>query len=369
MTATPAHAARRGRRLARSRRPSAARPAITLIELLVVIAILALLMGLMVQGVQGAREMMRRTHCQNNLRQIGLAFVTCAESRQWMPAACYTTDAARTTKFPKPPEGNPSRREHSWRVLVMPFMEETDLATKYNLRKHWYDTTTNSTPASSIDASLGVRSDANIGVATRSVPIFHCPTAPRAETISVPASPDGDSARPAIAALKVNPGRTDYEAMTGVKPAVLSPDPYAAKGDNSKGMLDKDIVTRPRNVTDGMSKTILVVESAGRPNVYRAGKLQVSGSAAAVSQSVGWADSLGPFKLDPVTTAGVAGAAANAGLPFNASNDGEAYSFHPGGINVVFGDAGTRFLADGMNLRVFCGLVTRAGGEAASADN
>jgi len=369
MTATPADAARRGRRLARSRRPSAARPAFTLIELLVVIAILALLMGLMVQGVQGAREMMRRTHCQNNLRQIGLAFVTCAESRQWMPAACYTTDAARTTKFPKPPEGNPSRREHSWRVLVMPFMEHNELASQYSLKKHWYDATTNSTPPSGIDATLGVRADANVGVATRSVPLFRCPTGPQGETIRVPASPDSDSARPAIPALKVNPGRTDYEAMTGVKPAVLSPDPYAAKGDNSKGMLDKDVVTRPRNVLDGMSKTILLVECAGRPQVYRAGKVQQSGTLPAVNQCVGWADSLGPFKLDPMTTAGVAGAAANAGVPFNVSNDGEAYSFHPGGIGAVFGDAGTRFLADGMDLRVFCGLVTRAGGEAVSADN
>jgi prepilin-type N-terminal cleavage/methylation domain-containing protein len=345
------------------------RSAFTLIELLVVIAIIAMLLGLLVPAVNGARESVRRSTCMNNMRQIGLAFAACVEARAWMPAACYTTDSAKTAKFPKPPVGNPSRREHSWRVMVMPFMEENELASRYKMGKNWYDASTNSTPASSIDARLGVRADANVGIATRSVAIFRCPTAPQAEKVSIPASPDSDSARPAIAALKVNPGATDYEVMTGVKPAVLSPDPYASKGVNSKAMLDKDVVTRQRDVSDGMGKTLLVVECAGRPLVYRAGKIQQSGTVAAVNQCVGWADSLGPFKLDSVGPDGLPGAAANAGLPFNGSNDGEGYSFHPGGINVVFGDSNTQFLADGMDLRTFCGLVTRAGGEAASAGN
>jgi prepilin-type N-terminal cleavage/methylation domain-containing protein len=342
------------------------RAAFTLVELLVVIAIIAALLGLLLPAVQSARESARRTLCQSNIRQIGLAFLVCADAKLWLPAACYSTDSAKTTKFPAPPEGNPSRTEHSWRVLVMPYLEEKETASKYNMRKHWFDATTNSTPASAVDASLGVRADANIGIATRTVSVFRCPSAPSAQKVSVPASPDTDSARPAIAPLKVNPGTTDYEVMTGVKPAVLSPDPYSAKGDNSKGMLDKDVVTRLKQVSDGMSKTLLVVECAGRPHVYRGQTLQQSAAVPAVNQCVGWADSLGPFKVDPVNAAGIAGAAANTGVPFNVSNDGEAYAFHSGGINVVFGDASTRFLADGMSLRTFCGLVTRAGGEQAA---
>ncbi|NBZ95809.1 MAG: DUF1559 domain-containing protein, partial [Proteobacteria bacterium] len=60
-----------------------------------------------------------------------------------------------------------------------------------------------------------------------------------------------------------------------------------------------------------------------------------------------------------------------AGLPMNATNSswpkggGECYSFHPGGINVVFGDSSTRFISETIDITTFCALVTRAGGEIA----
>jgi len=342
--------------------------AFTLVELLVVIAIIAALLALLLPAVQSARESSRRTQCLNNMRQIGLAFLVCADSKLWLPAACYTTDSAKTSKFPQPPEGNANRTEHSWRMLVMPFLEEKESAAKYSMKKHWYDATTNSSPATTVDAALGVRPDANIGIATRSVAVFRCPSTPVAGRVAIPASPDSDSLRPAIPVLKVNLGASDYEVLTGVKPGVLAPDPYLAKGDNSRGMLDKDVVTRLKQVSDGMSKTLLAVESAGRPFVYRSGTLAMLGTAPQVSQSVGWADNLGPFKVDPVTPAGIVGGAApNAGVPFNGTNDSEAYAFHPGGMNVVFGDGSARFLADSVDLRTFCGLVTRAGNEQAAA--
>lgn len=80
---------------------------------------------------------------------------------------------------------------------------------------------------------------------------------------------------------------------------------------------------------------------------------------------MGWADNLGPFKLDPMRPDGVKSpkAAANQGAAMNATNDGECYSFHDGAAGIVFGDASTRLLGQDVDLRVFCGLVTRAGGE------
>lgn len=62
----------------------------SLIEILTVTGILALLMGLALPAVQAAREAARRTRCQNNLYQIGLAIHGYHDANNCFPPASTT---------------------------------------------------------------------------------------------------------------------------------------------------------------------------------------------------------------------------------------------------------------------------------------
>jgi prepilin-type N-terminal cleavage/methylation domain-containing protein len=81
-------------------------PAFTLVELLVVIAIIGILVALLLPAIQAAREAARRSQCQNNLKQIGLAINNYESARKSLPPGCFLGEGS------------------SWSAFILPYLEE-----------------------------------------------------------------------------------------------------------------------------------------------------------------------------------------------------------------------------------------------------
>lgn len=101
------------------------RRAFTLLELFFVVAAIAVLIALLLPATRGAREPARRGQCSNNLKQISIAIQNYnSEYGVWPPA--YTVDE----------EGN---RLHSWRTLILPYLDHEVLFESIDLTKPWDD--------------------------------------------------------------------------------------------------------------------------------------------------------------------------------------------------------------------------------------
>ena len=70
------------------------RRAFTLVELLVVLGIIAILIALLLPTVSRARDQAARTHCLNNIRQIGLGISVYAHDYNELPAPYATAQGS-----------------------------------------------------------------------------------------------------------------------------------------------------------------------------------------------------------------------------------------------------------------------------------
>ena len=99
-----------------SYRQTSRRTGFTLVELLVVIAIIGILVGMLLPAVQQVREAARRSACQNNMRQLGLAILNFESANGTLPAGGYLEKTSGDHFL-----------DFSWIIHILPFAEANNM--------------------------------------------------------------------------------------------------------------------------------------------------------------------------------------------------------------------------------------------------
>ena len=242
------------------RRPT--RGGFTLVELLVVIAIIGILIALLLPAVQAAREAARRTQCTNNLKQIGLSFLTHHDTHGHLP-----TGGWGWFWVGDPDRGYDKRQPGGWMYNILPYMENSTL----------HDLGAGLAPAA--------KSAALATMTSTPVPQYNCPTR-RSPTVYPNTVFGGGNAYNADD-VPVH-ARNDYAVSSGDRychgmdrgPATLAlgddpnymwNQPHGELQD-STGVCFLRSEVRLAQVADGTSNTYLVGGKYLRPEDYRTGK-------------------------------------------------------------------------------------------------
>jgi prepilin-type N-terminal cleavage/methylation domain-containing protein/prepilin-type processing-associated H-X9-DG protein len=312
----------------------------TLIELLVVIAIIGVLIALLLPAVQAAREAARRTQCVNNLKQLGIAIHNFHDTQGQLPVSSR-------------PNGLTPLPRTSGVTLLTNYIEQNSVYNAYNFSFTWGEPVNSTAVQTRISSLL-------------------CPSSPNPERLD--GIPEATNWTPTVAAV------SDYGPTISVDPRLVTAKLVDGAG---KGMLAKNEKVRLADVLDGLSNTIMYAETAGRPFLYRKGG-RLAGTLPTVRVNAGgWARAANDFSVDGASADGsvlpgpVAINATN-GEDFGSSTyphpyygtegSSEAFAFHPGGANFLFGDGSVKFLKETIPIRIFAKLVTREGGEIVSSD-
>ncbi len=292
----------------------------TLVELLVVIAIIGILIGILLPAVQQVRAAARRTQCQNNLKQIGIAILNYESAFQKFPPG------QRWTAM----EGEPNRLDYSWMALVLPHIEAGNIYQGIDFRKPYLN-------------------PVNLLAAGEVVPSYLCPSR------AIEDSSRTDDVLLDYGSVEgVDLGCTDYMGIAGPKSSQTNPvtgDDYERQHGiliGTKGLVNEArILEAPgvtfAKITDGSTNTMMVTECSGRgtekedndPNgAWISGK-----NITHINKRVNSEDAKRSW------------------------NDELIYSEHYGGANAVRADGSVHFVSTNVTKTVILSMCSRDGGE------
>jgi prepilin-type N-terminal cleavage/methylation domain-containing protein/prepilin-type processing-associated H-X9-DG protein len=137
----------------------------TLIELLVVIAIIAVLVAILLPAVQQAREAARKSQCQNNMKQLGIALHSYNETYTVFP---YSTST--NSRFNAPHIAT----NHTGYISLLPYIDQANLFNKFDPTQASGNFT--HTKGTSVLAGGGATATGNGVLSTTRVAGYLCPS-------------------------------------------------------------------------------------------------------------------------------------------------------------------------------------------------
>ena len=310
-----------------------------------VIAIIGMLVALLLPAVQAAREAARRTECLNNLRQVGLAVWGYTDANKNFPAG-YEVKVDSTGSV-----GNNGVVLNGFFTLILPYAEGTTIESLYDYEQG-FDHASNQPAVNSL------------------VPVFLCPSAPNGER-TVPLhnthaflSPDlghTGKATDYFGIRNVVEGASNVIADTsplkdrvrGVFRAYYHENTFGAPPTPEKPL-------RPGQIIDGTSKTVMLVEIAGRPERFAGGRQLERHD----YWSGPWSGVNGEMLYEINTENAIKTKSPSKGTCFlNCHNYYTPYSFHPGGLHVMLCDGSAHFLNNDTEFAVWLSVAQPDDGE------